>query len=532
VTGPLLALAPLRLEGRAVAAGAPGATVLRTGMGPRRAGAAAARIRAGLAAAAADPSTGPGSSTAPHPGAGVDPRAAAPGRGAVAVMGVGGALVDDLAPGHVVVADRVVRPSGETVIRLPSAGLIAADLRRAGITVHVGAVVSTDRIVLGRRARARLATGSGAIVVDMESAALLDQPWGLPAAVVRAVSDRPGQELWSPSGVGHGLTALRALRASAPTLQRWAAAAGPREVVLAAPRSFCAGVERAIDTVLAGLERFGAPVYVRRQIVHNEFVVASLEARGAIFVHELDEVPTGATVVFSAHGVAPAVRSDADARGLRVVDATCPLVAKVHREIRRFAARGRHIVLIGHAGHDEIEGTLGEAADIRLVTSPGDVAALDLDDDAAVAYATQTTLSPRDVDATVDALRRRFDDLTGPPASDICYATHNRQEAVAAVAGDCDLVLVVGSPGSSNSRRLVEVVQRAGGAVELIASEADLSLESLLTAHRVGLTAGASTPEVLVQGVVDALAGLGPVVIDHRAVRRETVSFPLPSEVR
>jgi 4-hydroxy-3-methylbut-2-enyl diphosphate reductase len=503
MTAALLALAPLRLEGRAIRAGAPGATVVHTGVGPRRAAAAAgaARIRAGVAAA-------------------------------VAVTGVGGALVEGLAPGHVVVADRVVRPSGETVIRLPSAALIAADLRRAGITVHVGAVVSTDGIVHGRQARARLAASSGAIAVDMESVALLDRPWGLPTAVVRAVSDRPGQDLWSPSTVRHGVTALRALRASGPTLQRWAAAAGPRDVLLAAPRSFCAGVERAIDTVVAGLERFGAPVYVRRQIVHNEFVVASLEARGAIFVHELDEVPPGATVVFSAHGVAPAVRADADARGLRVVDATCPLVAKVHREIRRFAARGRHIVLIGHAGHDEVEGTLGEAAGIHLVTTPEDVAALDLDDAAAVAYATQTTLSPCDVDATVGALRRRFADLAGPPASDICYATQNRQEAVAAIAAACDLVLVVGSPGSSNSRRLVEVVERAGCPVELVAGPAELSLESLRRAHRVGLTAGASTPEVLVEGVIDALAGLGPVVLDHRAVRRETVSFSLPLEVR
>jgi 4-hydroxy-3-methylbut-2-enyl diphosphate reductase len=516
MTGALLALAPLRLEGRAIAAGAPGATVARTGIGPRRAAAAAARIRTTLATAV-DP-------------AAVDPAAVDP--AAVAVTGVGGALVEDLGPGDVVVADRVVRPSGETVVRLPSAGLIAADLRRSGITAHVGAVVSTDRIVHGRMARARLAAATGAIAVDMESAALLDQPWGVPTAVIRAVSDRPGQELWSPSTVGHGLTALRALRASAPSLQRWAAATGPRQVRLAAPRSFCAGVERAIDTVLAAVERFGAPVYVRRQIVHNESVVASLETRGAIFVHELDEVPPGATVVFSAHGVPLAVRGDADARALRVVDATCPLVAKVHREVRRFATQGRHIVLIGHAGHDEIEGTLGEADDIRLVTTPEDVDALDLEATAAVAYATQTTLSPRDVDATVEALQRRFDDLAGPSTSDICYATHNRQEAVAAVAGDCDLMLVVGSPGSSNCRRLVEVADRTGCPAELIAGEDELSLESLRDAHRVGLTAGASTPEVLVQGVVDALAGLGPIVIDHRALRRETVSFPLPLEVR
>ena len=503
MSGALLALAPLRLEARAVAAGAPEATVVRTGMGPRRAAATARRLRP----------TGP-----------------VAGWSAVAVTGVGGALVNGLAPGDLVVADRVLQSSGETVAELPAAALIAADLRRHGLMVHVGAVVSTDRLVHGA-ARARLAA-TGAVLADMESAALLAQPWGIPTAVVRAVSDAPGHELWSVATPAHGLAALRALRAAAPTLQRWAAAAGPRRLLLAAPRSFCAGVERAVDTVVATLDRFGPPVYVRRQIVHNDYVVAGLEQRGAVFVHELDEVPRGATVVFSAHGVAPAVRADAEIRDLRVVDATCPLVAKVHREVRRFAAQGREIVLIGHAGHDETEGTLGEAGGIHLVEGPDDVAGLDLDDSTPVAYVTQTTLAPEDVDASVDALHRRFGDLTGPQASDICYATQNRQEAVRAIAADCDLMLVVGSPGSSNSRRLLEVGRRSGCPSELVGGPADVCLDWLDDARRVGLTAGASAPEVLVRAVIEVLAGLGPLDIEDRAVRHENVSFPLPLEVR
>jgi 4-hydroxy-3-methylbut-2-enyl diphosphate reductase len=499
----LVALAPLRLEARAVAAGAPGAIVERTGMGPRRAASAAERLRRRLSGLPV----------------------------AVAVTGVGGALVDDLGPGAVVVADRVLRPSGEEVARLPAAGLLAAELRRAGLAVSVGAVVSTERLVAGRAGRAVLAT-TGAVAVDMESAALLDRPWGVPTAVVRAVSDRPGQELWSPATVTNGRRALRSLQVAAATVETWAAVTGPRRVLLAAPRSFCAGVERAIDTVTAALERFGTPVYVRRQIVHNDHVVATLEACGAVFVHELDEVPCGATVVFSAHGVAPDVRAAAAARRLRVIDATCPLVAKVHAEVRRFAEQGRQVVLIGHEGHDEVEGTVGEVPGVRLVATPDDVAALDLDDSAGVAYVTQTTLAPDDIDATIDALRRRFDDLVGPRTSDICYATQNRQDAVRSIAASCDLLLVVGSPASSNSRRLVEVGRRAGGRAELVATAADIRLEWLRDVRTVGLSAGASTPEMLVQGVLDALGALGPLDIELRPVRSETVSFPLPLEVR
>jgi 4-hydroxy-3-methylbut-2-enyl diphosphate reductase len=291
-------------------------------------------------------------------------------------------------------------------------------------------------------------------------------------------------------------------------------------------------VERAIDTVLAGLERYGAPLYVRRAIVHNEHVVADLAGRGAVFVEEFDEVPVGAHVVISAHGVSPAVRAAAEARGLAVIDATCPLVSKVHAEVRRFAARGREIVLIGHAGHDEVEGTLGEAPGIHLVSGPGDVAALDLDAATPVAYATQTTLATGDVARTVTALAERYPDLVGPPASDICYATQNRQEAVASVAADCEVTLVVGSATSSNANRLVELAGSVGSRAHLVADETAVDPAWLAGARTVGLTAAASTPETLVTRVLAALASLGPLEIERRDLTAERVTFPLPLEVR
>jgi len=366
----------------------------------------------------------------------------------------------------------------------------------------------------------------------MESATLIDHRWDRPVAVVRALSDTPGRELLSPGIVSGGLAALRALRAAAPVLADWAAAAGPRRVMLAGPRSFCAGVERAIETVERALERFGAPVYVRRQIVHNRHVVARLEEAGAVFVHELDEVPDGATVVFSAHGVAPAVRVDAAARHHRVIDATCPLVAKVHTEVRRFHERGYQVVLIGHAGHDETEGTLGEVDGIELVETPDDVARLRVPVGARVAYRTQTTLAPSEIDGVVDALRARFADLVGPHGSDVCYATQNRQDAVAAMAADCDLLLVIGSANSSNTARLAEVAQRAGCPAQVIDDPTDVDLAVLAGKCSVGVTAGASAPPSLVDGLLEVLAALGPLAIEERAVRRETISFPLPPEVR
>ncbi|HEY5246646.1 MAG TPA: 4-hydroxy-3-methylbut-2-enyl diphosphate reductase [Acidimicrobiales bacterium] len=306
------------------------------------------------------------------------------------------------------------------------------------------------------------------------------------------------------------------------------------KVLLAAPRSFCAGVERAIEIVDRALERYGAPVYVRRQIVHNTHVVADLEAKGAVFVEELDDIPAGATVVLAAHGVSPAVRSDAADRGdLAVIDATCPLVAKVHHEAKRFAARGYDIALIGHAGHEEVVGTVGEAPDrIRLVESASDVADLPVDGDRPMAYLTQTTLATDETAAVVDALHERFPTIVGPSADDICYATQNRQDAVRAMAADCDLVLVVGSANSSNTARLVEVARREGSRAELLEDAAQLEPSWLDGVSTVGLTAGASAPEVLVQEVIGALGQLRPLIVEERRTTEETVRFALPMQVR
>ena len=332
--------------------------------------------------------------------------------------------------------------------------------------------------------------------------------------------------------VGPGIRAERSLAHAAPVLATWAEATGPRHIVLAGPRSFCAGVERAIDIVERALERFGAPVYVRKQIVHNCHVVADLEQQGAVFVEELDEVPDQATVVFSAHGVSPAVRTDAQRRGLHVVDATCPLVAKVHAEGRRFARRGYEVVLIGHQGHDETQGTLGEVPGIHLVTRPEDVAALPLTGAEPLAYITQTTLAVDETAEVVDALHARFAHLVSPYSDDICYATQNRQAAVRAIARDCDLVLVVGSRNSSNSNRLVEVAQREGCRAELLDDETELDLRWLGGASTIGITAGASAPEQMVTAVVDALRTLGPVTIEERPIVTESLQFTLPPEVR
>jgi len=331
-----------------------------------------------------------------------------------------------------------------------------------------------------------------------------------------------------------GPRALASLMRIRPTLERWARATGPRQVLLAAPRSFCAGVERAIEIVERALDRYGAPVFVRRQIVHNAHVVAGLEARGAVFVEELDEVPDHATVVIAAHGVSPEVRSQAAARdGISVIDATCPLVAKVHHEARRFASQGRQIVLIGHAEHEEVVGTMGEAPDgIHLVEGPDDVERLAFPPDQPVAYLTQTTLATDETAEVVSALRARFPAIVGPSADDICYATQNRQDAVRALASDCDLVLVVGSANSSNTARLVEVAQREGCRAELIEDAGELRLGWLFGAGTIGLTAGASAPDLLVHEVLNALSTLGPVEVTERRVTQETVRFALPPQVR
>ena len=308
---------------------------------------------------------------------------------------------------------------------------------------------------------------------------------------------------------------------------------GSRVVVLAGPRSFCAGVERAIDAVERALERFGPPVYVRKQIVHNRHVVGALERRGAVFVEELSQVPVASVVVLSAHGVSPEVRAEAKRRDLRAVDATCPLVNKVHVEARRFAQEGYHIVLVGHEGHEEIEGTRGEAPDrISVVDSVDAVEQLAFAADERVAYLAQTTLSTDEVDEIVEALRERFPHAVGPGSDDICYATQNRQDAVRAVARRSDVLIVVGSANSSNSNRLVEVAEREGCEAHLIDDATELDIAWIEGATTVGITAGASAPEELVREVVDAIGGLGPLELEEDEVTTERVRFRAPDGVR
>jgi 4-hydroxy-3-methylbut-2-en-1-yl diphosphate reductase len=306
-----------------------------------------------------------------------------------------------------------------------------------------------------------------------------------------------------------------------------------KRVLLAAPRGYCAGVERAVETVELALRRFGAPVYVRKQIVHNSHVVRALSERGAVFVEHEDEVPEGASVVFSAHGVSPAVRAGAARRSLRTIDATCPLVTKVHAEARRYAAAGYTVVLVGHAGHEEVEGTMGEAPDsIVLVQSIADVARLTVPDASRVAYVTQTTLSIDETAEIVAALRHRFPQLQGPAKEDICYATTNRQLAVKALLPHVDLLLVVGSPNSSNSQRLVELAEPAGVAGRLIEGAQDLDVALLDGVDTVGLTSGASAPETLVEAVCDWFREHGVFEIREVGRNDEDVVFRLPPELR
>jgi 4-hydroxy-3-methylbut-2-enyl diphosphate reductase len=347
------------------------------------------------------------------------------------------------------------------------------------------------------------------------------------------VVETDGRELVDPRTAAAGVRALLALRRAAPVLEAWAAAIRRRRILLAAPRSFCAGVDRAIEIVELALEQRGAPVYVRKQIVHNEHVVADLERRGAIFVDELDEIPVGATTVFSAHGVSPAVRQAAAERGLDVIDATCPLVSKVHAEARRFAAAGNTIFLIGHDGHEEIEGTSGEAPDATvLVQTIEDVARVEAPDPARVRYLTQTTLAIDDTAQIVDALRERYPALRGPASDDICYATTNRQQAVREVAREADVVLVVGSRTSSNSLRLVEVSEREGTPAYLVDDETDVDLAWISGASTVGISAGASAPESLVHRLVESIAALGGAEVDQTTTATESLRFKLPQEVR
>ncbi len=305
--------------------------------------------------------------------------------------------------------------------------------------------------------------------------------------------------------------------------------AADAEVVLAQPRGFCAGVDRAIDIVERALELHGAPIYVRHEIVHNRYVVEDLRGKGAIFIDELDQAPSGAIVVFSAHGVSKAVRQEAEARGLQVFDATCPLVTKVHIEVARMRAAGREIIMIGHKGHPEVEGTLGQAqGGMYLVETVDDVASLQVADPSNLAFVTQTTLSVDDAAAVSAALRARFPGIVEPKKSDICYATQNRQDAVKVLAPDCDLVLVVGSPNSSNSNRLREVAERIGTDAHLVDGADAIDPAWLVGRQRIGITAGASAPEILVEQVVQRLKELGAVSVRTMPGLEESVAFPLP----
>ncbi len=308
-------------------------------------------------------------------------------------------------------------------------------------------------------------------------------------------------------------------------------------VLLANPRGFCAGVDRAIIIVEQALEKFGAPIYVRHEVVHNKFVVDQLRAKGAVFVEELDEIPAGSTVIFSAHGVSKAVRAEADARGLTAFDATCPLVTKVHIEVAKMRKAGLEIIMIGHKGHPEVEGTMGQvdeqqdATGMYLVETPEDVATLQVNDPDKLAYVTQTTLSLDDAALIVEALKKRFPNIQAPKSDSICYATQNRQDAVKIMAKDCDLVIIVGSPNSSNSNRLREVAQNQGVEAYMVDNASYLKAEWLNNKHKVGVSAGASAPEVLVQEVIAKLQELGASQVEELQGVVEHVVFQLPKNL-
>ncbi|HEX4034084.1 MAG TPA: 4-hydroxy-3-methylbut-2-enyl diphosphate reductase [Solirubrobacteraceae bacterium] len=494
--GGLLVLAPMAIEARAIRAGAPWTRVEKIGMGPRRARAAA--------------SLG--------------------GERHALIAGICGALDESLEPGDVILASELRTP--ERTLPCPDPTVLAGVLRRGGLRVHIGPILSSTGLIFGERRR-ELAL-QGALAVDMESAWLADEGRAAPLTTLRVVLDTPRHEFHRPARAAVATRrAFRALREASSLLEGWAGALAQREVVLAAPRASCAGVTRAVEIVERALEQRGAPVYVRKQIVHNAHVVGELERRGAVFVDDVDEVPQGATVIFSAHGVSPAVRRHASDRDLDVIDATCPLVAKVHAEARRFAAGDYQIVLVGHEDHEEVEGTVGEApAHTQVIASIEEARTLELDDPDRVAVLTQTTLAVDETADIVDVLRGRFPSLVSPPSEDICYATQNRQDAVRAIAQDVELILVVGSENSSNSRRLVEVAQRAGARAMLLERAEDLEPETLAGVSRVGVTAGASAPESLVQHVVRAIDGLGGAAVREVTVATEDMHFNLPPQVR
>ena len=445
------------------------------------------------------------------------------------VAGVAGGLAPSLQPGDVVVASEVRGPDGSRPCA--SAPMLAAHLRRAGLPVQIGPVLSTDHIVAGHE-RKQLAA-SGALAVDMESSWLGRQAPGAALAVVRIVADPAGVPLWRPATLGRLQQALSRLSMLGPALEAWCAAVGERHILLPGPRSFCAGVVRAIDVVNQALLQRGTPIYVRREIVHNRHVVGELRQLGAVFVDELYDVPDGATVVFSAHGVAPSVRAEAAQRRLQVIDATCPLVGKVHAEVRRFADDDHTILFIGHRGHEETVGTMGERPDRTiLVETIADAERVRVADPDRVSYLVQTTLAADEVDAIIAVLRRRFPALRGPASDDICYATTNRQQALRAVAAEADLCLVVGSTNSSNSQRLAELAERSGTPAQLIDDVFDIDLGWLAGVRTLAITAGASAPTSLIDDIVASLAGLGPVHVEHRNITEETTTFTLPKEIR
>lgn len=304
------------------------------------------------------------------------------------------------------------------------------------------------------------------------------------------------------------------------------------QVILANPRGFCAGVERAITIVERALERFGAPIYVRHEVVHNKFVCDDLRAKGAVFIDELSEVPAGGTVIFSAHGVSKAVFIEAEQRSLKVFDATCPLVTKVHVEVGKMRKQAREVVMIGHKGHPEVEGTMGQSGDgMYLVETVEDVAKLKVSQPKQLSFVTQTTLSIDDASRVIDALKAQFPDVQGPKKDDICYATQNRQDAVKALVDQCDLVLVVGSPNSSNSRRLKEVAVARGISAYLLDGPDEIETAWLEGKTKIGVSAGASAPEILVRQVVDRIVGLTGAEVKQLAGVEENVSFPLPKEL-
>ena len=305
------------------------------------------------------------------------------------------------------------------------------------------------------------------------------------------------------------------------------------QVLLANPRGFCAGVDRAIEIVERALAVHGAPIFVRHEVVHNKFVVEDLRSKGAVFVEDLGEVPSGSTVIFSAHGVSQAVRREAEARQLKVFDATCPLVTKVHVEVSKMREQGREIIMIGHRGHPEVEGTMGQSeGGMYLVEKPEDVDTLTVRNKDKLAFVTQTTLSVDDARLTIDALKRRFPKIVGPKKDDICYATQNRQDAVRTLASQCDVVLVVGSVNSSNSNRLRDVAEKIGARAYLVDGAADIDPSWVAGATRIGVTAGASAPEVLVEGVIDRLRALGAASVRALDGEPENVVFALPKELR